>query len=100
MRDLAVLVLAVIVGVPTSALAQAAAEPALLRLPMGARVRLQTAAAPGSWMRGILVNADAASIGLVPENAPPLGANQLVVPSGRSAGPRSPSTRSRRRRRA
>jgi hypothetical protein len=81
MKDLAVLVLAVIVGVPTSALAQPAAEPLLLRLPMGARVRLQTAAAPGSWMRGILVSADSASIGLVPENAPPLGANQLVVPS-------------------
>jgi hypothetical protein len=81
MKDLAVLVLAVIVGVPTSALAQAATEPPLLRLPMGARVRLQTAAAPGSWMRGILVNADSATIALVPENAPPLGANQLVVPS-------------------
>jgi hypothetical protein len=32
-------------------------------------------------MRGILVNADSATIALVPENAPPLGANQLVVPS-------------------
>ena len=81
MKDLAVLVLAAIVGARTSALAQPAAEPLLLRLPMGARVRLQTAAAPGSWMRGILLSADSASIGLVPENAPPLGANQLVVPS-------------------
>jgi hypothetical protein len=48
---------------------------------MGARVRLQTSAAPGSWIRGILVSADSASIALVPENAPPLGANQLRVPS-------------------
>ena len=88
------LLLIAILGVPVSgALAQPAVQPApppavqsateppLLRLPMGARVRLQTAAAPGSWLRGILVSADSASIGLVPENAPPLGANQLVVPS-------------------
>ena len=32
-------------------------------------------------MKGILVSADSAMIALVPENAPPLGANQLVVPS-------------------
>jgi hypothetical protein len=48
---------------------------------MGARVRLQTMAAPGAWIKGILVSADSASVALVPENAPPLGANQLRVPS-------------------
>jgi hypothetical protein len=62
-------------------LAQAAAEPALLTLPMGARVRMQTTAAPGSWIKGILVSADSASVALVPEDAPPLGANQLRVPT-------------------
>jgi hypothetical protein len=59
----------------------AAAEPVLLTLPMGSKVRLQTAAAPGQWMKGILVSADTASVAMVPENAPPLGANQLRLPS-------------------
>jgi hypothetical protein len=90
MRMKRALFLAVILGVRASgALAQSAAEPAaraaaepvLLTLPMGAQVRLQTAAAPGSWIKGILVSADSASVALVPENAPPLGANQLRVPS-------------------
>ena len=76
------LFLAVILVVPAgSALAQPAAEPALLTLPMGARVRMQTTAAPGAWIKGILVSADSASVALIPENAPPLGANQLRVPS-------------------
>lgn len=76
------LMLAMILGVSASgALAQPAAEPALLKLPMGARVRLQTLAAPGDWMKGILVSADSTSVALVPEDAPPLGANQLVLPS-------------------
>ncbi len=48
---------------------------------MGARVRMQTMAASGAWIKGILVSADSASVALVPENAPPLGANQLRVPS-------------------
>jgi hypothetical protein len=75
------LVLAVILGVPASgALAQPAVEPALLQLPMGARARVQTTAAQGSWMRGVLVGADSASVGIVPEEAPPLGANQLRLP--------------------
>ena len=86
MRVKRALLLAVILGVPASGAlaqsaaapaAQAAAEPPLLTLPMGARVRLQTLAAPGSWIKGILVSADSASVALVPENAPPLGANQL-----------------------
>lgn len=58
-----------------------AAEPALLTLPTGARVRLQTNAAPGGWMKGILASADSASVAIVPENAPPLGGSQLRVPS-------------------
>jgi hypothetical protein len=89
------LILAVTLGVPASGAlaqsavqpapppaAQAAAEPVLLTLPTGARVRLHTMAAPGAWIKGILVSADSASVALVPENAPPLGANQLRVPSG------------------
>ncbi len=89
MRLKPALILALVLGVPAAdALAQsavqppqAAGEPVLLTLPMGSRVRLQTTAAPGAWVKGILVNADSASIALVPENAPPLGANQLRVPS-------------------
>ena len=76
------LTLAVILGISASgALAQPAAEPPLLKLPMGARVRLQPLAAPGDWMKGILVSADSTSVAIVPEDAPPLGNNQLVVPS-------------------
>lgn len=76
------LILAVILGLPASgALAQSAAEPALLTLPMGTRVRVQTAAAPGAWIKGILVSADSANVALVPESAPPLGANQLRLPT-------------------
>ena len=76
------LMLAVILSASASgALAQPAAEPPLLKLPIGARARLQTLAAPGDWMPGILVSADSTSLALVPEDAPPLGANQLVLPS-------------------
>lgn len=57
------------------------AEPVLLTLPVGSQVRLQAKAAPGQWMKGVLVSADAASVAMVPENAPPLGANQLRLPS-------------------
>jgi hypothetical protein len=82
MRLRSVLILAAIPGVLTSgAAAQPPDEPPLLTLPMGARVRLQTAAAPGSWVKGVLVSADSASIGLVPEDAPPLVANQLRLPT-------------------
>jgi hypothetical protein len=58
-----------------------AVEPALLTLPMGAQVRLRTTAAPGQWMKGILASADSSSVALVPEGAPPLGPNQLRMPS-------------------
>jgi hypothetical protein len=57
------------------------AEPVLLTLPIGSQVRLQARTAPGQWMKGVLVSADAASVAFVPENAPPLGANQMRVPS-------------------
>jgi hypothetical protein len=57
------------------------AEPVLLTLPIGSQVRMQARTAPGQWMNGVLVSADAASVAFVPENAPPLGANQLRVPS-------------------
>jgi hypothetical protein len=76
-------IVAAILGVPaTGALAQQppAPEPALLTLPMGARVRLQTGTAGSQWLRGVLVGADSASVGIVPEEAPPLGANQLRLP--------------------
>jgi hypothetical protein len=63
------------------AAAPAPGEPALLTLPMGSRVRLQSRAAPGQWMKGVLVRADSASVAIVPEDAPPLGANQLSLPS-------------------
>ncbi len=81
MRTKIALVLASLLVPASGALAQPTAEPALLKLPMGARVRVRTLAAPGYWMKGVLVSADSASVALVPENAPPLGANQLVVPS-------------------
>lgn len=81
MRLERLLVAAAMLGASVSAQAQTAPEPPGLTLPMGARVRLQTAAAPGSWVKGMLVSADSASIGLVPEGAPPIGANQLRLSS-------------------
>jgi len=66
---------------PGAALAQAPAEPALLTLPMGARVRLRTATAPGHWMKGVLASADSSGVAMVPEGAPPLGNNQLRIPT-------------------
>lgn len=82
MRTRRALLLAVMLSVPaTAALAQPAPEPPPLRLPEGARVRLQTTAAPGSWVEGVLASADASRIAVVPAEAPPLGDNQLVLPS-------------------
>jgi hypothetical protein len=78
------MVLAAILGVPaTHALAQElpAAEPALLTLPRGARVRLQLQTGGGQWTKGTLVSADSASVAIVPEDAPPLGTNQLRLPT-------------------
>lgn len=75
------LVVAAVLGAAASAQAQTADEPPGLTLPMGARVRLQTVAVSGSWVKGMLVSADTATISLVPEGAPPIGANQLRLPS-------------------
>jgi len=65
-------------GVQT--LAQDMPEPPALELPMGARVRVRTQAS-SEWIKGTLASADAGTISLVPEEAPPLGANQLRLPS-------------------
>jgi hypothetical protein len=66
---------------PIGAWAQPAPEPPLVTLPMGARVRLQTTAAPGNWVKGFLASADSEIVAVVPQDAPPLGANQLRLPS-------------------
>lgn len=60
--------------------AQETPEPPALELPVGAHVRLRTLAS-GDWIKGTLASADAGTISLVPEEAPPLGANQLRLPS-------------------
>lgn len=59
--------------------AQPAPEPALLRLPIGARVRLQTTA-QASWIKGILASADSDSVALVPEGAPSFAQGRLSIP--------------------
>jgi hypothetical protein len=64
----------------TDAVAQSTAQPPALELPVGARVRLRTRAAPGDWIKGYLARADSASVALVPEGAPPFGANELRIP--------------------
>ena len=64
----------------TDALAQPASEPPVLRLPVGARVRVQVVAAPGPWMKGYLAGADSASIALLPEGAPPLVGSEFRLP--------------------
>jgi hypothetical protein len=46
---------------------------------MGARVRVQATAS--QWVKGMLVGADSAGVTLVPEGAPPLGPNQLRLPT-------------------
>jgi len=60
--------------------AQDVPQPPALELPMGARVRIRTQAAPGDWIKGVLASADSGSIALVPEGAPPLGPNVLRLP--------------------
>jgi hypothetical protein len=64
------------------ALAQDAPQPPALQLPAGARVRLRTQASPAEWIKGTLASADSGSIAVVPEGAPPLGANVLRLPRG------------------
>ena len=72
-----VLVLAAAAAVP----AQPAAEPAPLQLPTGSKVRLRTRTAPQGWVKGYLASANASSIALVPEGAPPLGASEMRLPT-------------------
>jgi hypothetical protein len=63
-------------------MAQPAPEPPALKLPVGARVRVRTVAAPGPWMKGYFAGADSASLALVPEGAPPFAGSELRLPRG------------------
>jgi hypothetical protein len=74
------LLAALLGSIATDALAQAPPEPPALELPVGARVRVRTQAAPGDWIKGVLTGADSGAIALVPDGAPPLGPNQLRLP--------------------
>ena len=74
------LLAALLGSLATDALAQAVPEPPALELPVGARVRVRTEAAPGDWIKGTLAGADSGTIALVPEGAPPLGASVLRLP--------------------
>ena len=74
------LLAALLGSLATDALAQARPEPPALELPVGARVRVRTQAAPGDWIKGVLASADSGTIALVPEGAPPLGASPLRLP--------------------
>ena len=69
------------VAAAATASAQPAADPAALRLPTGAKVRLRTQTAPQSWVKGYLASADAASIAFAPEGAPPIGASEMRLPT-------------------
>ena len=80
MRIKLLLVVAAVGLVATGALAQELPEPPALELPLGARVRVRTSAS-SDWIKGTLASADTATIALVPEEAPPLGENQLRLPS-------------------
>jgi hypothetical protein len=75
------LVVVAIAASPVVAAGQPAPQPEPLRLPVGSRVRLQTATTPGSWTRGVLTSADSSSVSLVPEEAPVLGENRLSLPT-------------------
>ena len=81
MRPTLPLAVALLGLLASEALAQEAPQPPALEIPVGARVRLQTRVAPGDWVKGVLVTADTGTISLVPEDAPPLGENQLRLPS-------------------
>lgn len=75
-----ILVVVALLGFGVGAHARELPEPPALELPMGAQVRVRTQAS-GEWIKGTLASADAGTIALVPEEAPPLGANQLRLPS-------------------
>lgn len=77
-RPLAVVLLVLVAG---EAVAQEIPPPPALQLPLGTPVRLRTLASPDGWVQGALAGADTGTIALVPEEAPPLGANQLRLPS-------------------
>jgi hypothetical protein len=72
-------ILAVLLGLLATEVRAQAPAPAL-ELPVGARVRLRTQSAPGGWIKGVLASADSERIALVPEGAPPIGANKLGIP--------------------
>src|SRR4029453_1841086 len=75
------LVVVAISASPAIAAAQPSAEPVPLRLPMGSRVRVQMASAPGSWTKGILASADSSNVALIPDDAAPLGDNRFRLPT-------------------
>jgi hypothetical protein len=75
------LVVVAISASPAITAAQPSAEPAPLRLPMGSRVRVQVASAPGSWTKGILASADSSSVSLIPDNSALLGDNRFSLPT-------------------
>lgn len=81
MRPTLPLVVALLGLAAGEALAQEVSPPPALELPMGARVRLRTQASPDGWIKGALASADTGTVSLVPEGAPPLGANRLRLPS-------------------
>ena len=80
MRPKRPLVAGFLVLLAGGAWAQDVTEPPALELPVGARVRMRTHAAPGDWMKGVLAGADSGSVALVPDGAPPLGPNVLRLP--------------------
>jgi len=68
-------------GLPAAgAAAQPASEPPALKLPVGARVRVQVVAEPGPWLNGSLAAADTGGIALFPEGGPPFAGGELRLP--------------------
>ena len=82
MKTTPLVLTALVAALAGEAFAQPAPEPPTLKLPLGARVRVRPVAAPGDWVHGTLVSADADGIGLLPENAPPLAGSELRLPRG------------------
>jgi hypothetical protein len=80
MRPVSLLAAVLLGPFAAAAVAQEPPPPPVLRLPIGAQVRLRTVAAPGDWLRGTLVGADSEGVGLIPENAPPLSESELRLP--------------------
>jgi hypothetical protein len=64
----------------TDVVAQSAPSPPVLKLPVGARVRVRVVAAPEPWMHGFLSGADSGSIALLPEGMPPFAGSELRLP--------------------